>query len=67
MVYAIPSQYGGVHATVQARDLCVIREELASAAALPTSCSAFSSSAATHRYHPHGGTEAKIPAAASQR
>jgi acyl-CoA dehydrogenase len=34
MAYAIPSQYGGVHPTVQARDLCVIREELASASAL---------------------------------
>lgn len=34
MAYAIPSQYGGVSATVQARDLCVIREELASHSAL---------------------------------
>jgi acyl-CoA dehydrogenase len=34
MAYAIPHAYGGVRATVQARDLCVIREELASASAL---------------------------------
>jgi acyl-CoA dehydrogenase len=34
MAYAIPSQYGGVRETVQARDLCVIREELASHSAL---------------------------------
>ena len=34
MAYAMPSQYGGVRATVQARDLCVIREELASHTAL---------------------------------
>jgi acyl-CoA dehydrogenase len=34
MAYAIPRQYGGVRETVQARDLCVIREELASASAL---------------------------------
>jgi acyl-CoA dehydrogenase len=34
MAYVVPSQYGGVHPMVQARDLCVIREELASASAL---------------------------------
>jgi len=34
MGYAIPNQYGGVRETVQARDLCVIREELASHSAL---------------------------------
>jgi acyl-CoA dehydrogenase len=34
MAYAMPSQYGGVRVTVQARDLCVIREELASHSAL---------------------------------
>lgn len=34
MAYAIPHQYGGVRETVQARDLCVIREELASHSAL---------------------------------
>jgi acyl-CoA dehydrogenase len=34
MAYAMPSQYGGARATVQARDLCVIREELASHSAL---------------------------------
>jgi len=34
MGYAIPHQYGGVRETVQARDLCVIREELASHSAL---------------------------------
>ena len=34
MGYAIPYQYGGVRETVQARDLCVIREELASHSAL---------------------------------
>ena len=34
MAYAIPGAYGGVRETVQARDLCVIREELASASAL---------------------------------
>ncbi len=32
--YAIPGRYGGMRDTVQARDLCVIREELASHAAL---------------------------------
>jgi len=34
MAYAIPSPYGGARATVQARDLCVIRDELASHSAL---------------------------------
>ncbi|HEY7715974.1 MAG TPA: acyl-CoA dehydrogenase family protein [Candidatus Binatia bacterium] len=34
MAYAIPGSYGGVRETVQARDLCVIREELAYASAL---------------------------------
>ena len=34
MAYAIPDPYGGVRETVQARDLCVIREELASVSAL---------------------------------
>ncbi|HEY5541688.1 MAG TPA: acyl-CoA dehydrogenase family protein [Candidatus Binatia bacterium] len=34
MAYAIPHQYGGLRETVQARDLCVIREELASHSAL---------------------------------
>ena len=34
MGYAIPRPYGGVRETVQARDLCIIREELASFAAL---------------------------------
>jgi acyl-CoA dehydrogenase len=34
MAYAIPGHYGGMRDTVQARDLCVIREELASHAAL---------------------------------
>jgi acyl-CoA dehydrogenase len=34
MAHAVPSQYGGVRATVQARDLCVIREELAAHSAL---------------------------------
>jgi acyl-CoA dehydrogenase len=34
MAYAIPRLYGGMRETVQARDLCVIREELASHAAL---------------------------------
>jgi acyl-CoA dehydrogenase len=34
MAYAISHQYGGVRETVQARDLCVIREELASHSAL---------------------------------
>lgn len=34
MAYAVPGQYGGMRETVQARDLCVIREELASASAL---------------------------------
>jgi acyl-CoA dehydrogenase len=34
MGYAIPAQYGGVRETVQARDLCVIREELAYRSAL---------------------------------
>ena len=34
MAYAIPRLYGGMRKTVQARDLCVIREELASHAAL---------------------------------
>jgi acyl-CoA dehydrogenase len=34
MAYAIPRQYGGAREAVQARDLCVIREELASASAL---------------------------------
>jgi acyl-CoA dehydrogenase len=34
MAYAMPRQYGGVRETVQARDLCVIREELASHSAL---------------------------------
>ena len=34
MAYAMPNKYGGVRATVQARDLCVIREELASYSAL---------------------------------
>jgi acyl-CoA dehydrogenase len=34
MAYAIPHQYGGVRETVQASDLCVIREELASHSAL---------------------------------
>lgn len=34
MAYAIPSPYGGARDTVQARDLCAIREELASHAAL---------------------------------
>jgi acyl-CoA dehydrogenase len=34
MAYAIPGRYGGMRDTVQARDLCVIREELASHAAL---------------------------------
>jgi acyl-CoA dehydrogenase len=34
IAYAIPRPYGGMRETVQARDLCVIREELASHAAL---------------------------------
>ena len=34
MAYAIPNQYGGVRGTVQARDLCAIREELAAHSAL---------------------------------
>jgi acyl-CoA dehydrogenase len=34
MAYAMPRQYGGVRESVQARDLCVIREELASHSAL---------------------------------
>jgi acyl-CoA dehydrogenase len=34
MAYAMPSQFGGARATVQARDLCVIREELAAHSAL---------------------------------
>jgi acyl-CoA dehydrogenase len=34
MAYAFPSSCGGVRETVQARDLCVIREELAAASAL---------------------------------
>ena len=34
MAHAIPSAYGGARESVQARDLCVIREELASHAAL---------------------------------
>ena len=34
MAHAIPSPYGGARDTVQARDLCAIREELASHAAL---------------------------------
>jgi acyl-CoA dehydrogenase len=34
MAYAIPRAYGGAREKVQARDLCVIREELAAAAAL---------------------------------
>jgi acyl-CoA dehydrogenase len=34
MAYAVPAAYGGAQATVQARDLCVIREELAAASAL---------------------------------
>ena len=34
IAYAIPRPYGGVRETVLARDLCVIREELASHAAL---------------------------------
>ena len=34
MAYAVPSQFGGVRETVQARDLCLIREELAWGSAL---------------------------------
>jgi acyl-CoA dehydrogenase len=34
MAYAVPRSYGGVRETVKARDLCVIREELAYFAAL---------------------------------
>src|SRR5215471_11141978 len=34
MAYAIPLSYGGIRETVQARDLCVIRDELAYFAAL---------------------------------
>jgi acyl-CoA dehydrogenase len=34
MAYAVPRLYGGIHETVQARDLCVIRDELACCAAL---------------------------------
>ncbi|HSC42878.1 MAG TPA: acyl-CoA dehydrogenase family protein [Candidatus Binatia bacterium] len=34
MAYAVPRSYGGIRETVQARDLCVIREELAYSAAL---------------------------------
>ena len=34
MAYAVPRSYGGIRETVQARDLCVIREELAYFAAL---------------------------------
>ncbi|HEX5019158.1 MAG TPA: acyl-CoA dehydrogenase family protein, partial [Candidatus Binatia bacterium] len=34
MAYAVPRPYGGARETVQARDLCVIREELAFFAAL---------------------------------
>ena len=34
LAHAIPKEYGGARATVQARDLCVIREELASYSAL---------------------------------
>lgn len=34
MAYAVPRLYGGIRETVQARDLCVIREELAYFAAL---------------------------------
>jgi acyl-CoA dehydrogenase len=34
MAYVVPRSYGGIRETVQARDLCVIREELAYFAAL---------------------------------
>jgi acyl-CoA dehydrogenase len=34
MAYTVPAAYGGAQATAQARDLCVIREELAAASAL---------------------------------
>ena len=34
MAYAVPSRFGGVRQTVQARDLCLIREELAWGSAL---------------------------------
>jgi len=34
MAYAVPSRFGGVRETVQARDLCLIREELAWGSAL---------------------------------
>ena len=34
MAYAVPNQFGGVRETVQARDLCLIREELAWGSAL---------------------------------
>lgn len=34
MAYAVPRQFGGVRETVQARDLCLIREELAWGSAL---------------------------------
>ena len=34
MAYAVPRSYGGIRETLQARDLCVIREELAYFAAL---------------------------------
>jgi len=34
MAYAVPSQFGGVREMVQARDLCLIREELAWGSAL---------------------------------
>ncbi|MGE5853013.1 MAG: acyl-CoA dehydrogenase family protein, partial [Deltaproteobacteria bacterium] len=34
MAYVVPHSYGGIRETVQARDLCVIREELAYFAAL---------------------------------
>ena len=34
MAYAVPNQFGGVRETVRARDLCLIREELAWGSAL---------------------------------
>src|SRR6266536_6504884 len=34
MAYAVPGKFGGVQESVQARDLCVIREELAWGSAL---------------------------------
>ena len=34
MAYVVPRSYGGIRETVQARDLCVIRDELAYFAAL---------------------------------